>query len=270
MRSNPSVEDVVLYHFPPSLCSQKVRVVLEEKGVGYTSKLVNIGPPMENYEPWYARLNPGLVVPTLVVSEEAITNSARIVAEIDARFDGPDLKAGDPDVQRWVALQDGLKIREIGYAPQRGLLGWLTKGSFEKRRTILERNRTEHPELAHLYEARLRDVATWKETSFSEDEVARLRAAVLDALAQVEGRLHDGEFLAGDTYTLADAVWTVMLARCKFMGFAKSWGPATAAYYQRMKQRPSFETGDVWERPKPRVMLPLIWGVIKVNLGLAR
>ena len=41
---------VVPYHFPPSLCSQNVRLTLYEKGVEYTSKLVNVGPPMENYE----------------------------------------------------------------------------------------------------------------------------------------------------------------------------------------------------------------------------
>jgi tetrachloro-p-hydroquinone reductive dehalogenase len=47
---------VELFHFPPSLCSQKVRLALAEKGVVYDARLVNIGPVLENYEPWYARI----------------------------------------------------------------------------------------------------------------------------------------------------------------------------------------------------------------------
>ena len=41
---------VVPYHFPRSLRSQSECLTLYEKGVEYTFKLVNVGPPMENYE----------------------------------------------------------------------------------------------------------------------------------------------------------------------------------------------------------------------------
>ncbi len=45
---------VVPYHFPRSLRSQSECLTLYEKGVEYTFKLVNVGPPMENYESAYA------------------------------------------------------------------------------------------------------------------------------------------------------------------------------------------------------------------------
>lgn len=282
---------VELFHFPPSLCSQKVRLALAEKGVAYDARLVNIGPVLENYEPWYARINPRMVVPTLVVgdrvvasgsassaaersagmrigAERTITDSARIVVFVDEHFDGPDLRAASPQVQRWVALQDGLKIREIAYAPTGGLIGFLSKGSFDKRVVALERHRDANPELAALYQARLDDVAQWQETSLSTDQVAALRAQVVAALGEVEARLEQGPFLVGETYTLADVVWTVLLARCVFMKLDAHWGPATRAYYGRMKARPSFHGADVWERPKPAVMLPLIAQVVKMRLGL--
>jgi 2,5-dichlorohydroquinone reductive dechlorinase len=52
--SNPRFE---LYHFALSLCSHKVRTVMNEKELSYTSHDVNILPPgMENYLPEYARL----------------------------------------------------------------------------------------------------------------------------------------------------------------------------------------------------------------------
>ena len=36
--------ELVLYNIPPSLCSQKVRLALVEKGVPFRNRWVNIGP----------------------------------------------------------------------------------------------------------------------------------------------------------------------------------------------------------------------------------
>ena len=92
---------VTLYFFHGSLCSQKVRLALEEKNVSYTGRLVNIGPRMENYEPWYMRINPRGVVPTLDHDGHIVTDSARIVVFVDEHFDGPDLQRFfiDPNVE---------------------------------------------------------------------------------------------------------------------------------------------------------------------------
>ena len=267
MQSNQPVE-ITLYHFPPSLCSQKVRLALAEKGVAYTSRLVNIGPIMENYEPWYARLNPGLVVPTLAVGDTIITDSARIIREVDRRLDGPDLGADREEVGGWIALQDGLRIRELSYAPRSWLMGLLSKGSFDKRVQVLTRRRDENPELAHLYEARLADVATWRADTSSPETIAAYEQQLIDALAQVEAALSEQPFLAGEAYSLADVGWTVQLARMRFLRLDAHWGAATRAYYARMKARESFRTADVWERVKPLVMLPLIGQVIAFRLGL--
>lgn len=58
--------DVTLYDFPPSLCSQKVRLALAEKHVSYMNRFVDIEVRMQNYDPDYLRLNPHGVVPTLM------------------------------------------------------------------------------------------------------------------------------------------------------------------------------------------------------------
>lgn len=260
--------DVELYHFPPSLCSQKVRLALSEKDVAWTSRLVNIGPPMENYEPWYARINPGLVVPTLVIDGEVITDSARIVVAIDRRLPGPDLAAEDPEVQRWIALQDGLNIREIAYSARSGILGFLTKGSFEKRLEVLRAQQRASPELAEVYQRRIDDVLAWRDVSASAEEIEARTRAVHDAAKQVAEALADREWIAGGRYTLADVVWTVMLARLTFMKLDRDWPEPLRAYYRRVRARPSFQTADVWERLKPGVMLPIVGQVIATRLGL--
>ena len=57
-----------LYHFPASTCSQKVRVVLAEKGVEFESHVVNLLTG-EQHSPDYVKLNPAHVVPTAVVGD---------------------------------------------------------------------------------------------------------------------------------------------------------------------------------------------------------
>ena len=53
-----------LYHYWSSVCSQKVRMCLAEKGLEWESRHVDIF-AFENYEPAYTKLNPKAVVPTL-------------------------------------------------------------------------------------------------------------------------------------------------------------------------------------------------------------
>ena len=55
---------LTLYHYWSSVCSQKVRMCLAEKGLAWQSHHVDIF-RFENYEPWYTALNPKAVVPTL-------------------------------------------------------------------------------------------------------------------------------------------------------------------------------------------------------------
>ena len=106
-----------LYHAAPSLCSMKVRTVLAEKRVPFTSHDLNLmmrGPAPECYLPGYVRLRlhgapeaalahgytgqssvategfDACVVPTLVdhEAERVIVDSAKICAYIDANTEG--------------------------------------------------------------------------------------------------------------------------------------------------------------------------------------
>ena len=102
---------VKLYQFPASLCSQKVRLALVEKGVEHRQQFVDIELRMQNYEPWYVRLNPHAVVPTLVHGDRVVTDSARIIQHIDETFGGPPGRVemwrggvGHSLVRCWLAL----------------------------------------------------------------------------------------------------------------------------------------------------------------------
>ena len=42
----------MLYHHPLSVCSMKVRLVLEEKGLAWSGRVIDIVQKQEQLEPW--------------------------------------------------------------------------------------------------------------------------------------------------------------------------------------------------------------------------
>ena len=64
--SGPDNDTPTLYHFEKSYCSQIVRLVLEEDAVVYKSRAMDIHGAKEQISPWYMKINPNAVVPTLI------------------------------------------------------------------------------------------------------------------------------------------------------------------------------------------------------------
>lgn len=260
---------VVLYHHPGSLCSQKVRLALAEKGVPHEARTIDIGPRAENFQPWYVRLNPHAVVPTLVHDGQPVTDSAKIVRYIDERFDGPPLHAGDEaaaaEEARWVDLADALPLRELSYGRVGGPFGWLLRRTDGLRLKKLARLRDENPDLREAYEAKMEDVKKWFATARDPVQLGAIEARVAETLDQLQSHLASRDFIGGARYGTADVLWTVVLARLAMLGQrgAIAARPAVAAYFDRMKARPSFTAAKVWDRTP--------WAeIVKSLLGLTK
>src|SRR5258707_11631174 len=73
---------LVLYHNGMSLCAQKVRVCLAEKGLEWESRhlVLRAG---EHQQSWYRKLNRRAVVPTLVDGDRVIPESNVILEYLD-------------------------------------------------------------------------------------------------------------------------------------------------------------------------------------------
>jgi glutathione S-transferase len=249
----------MLYGFPGSLCSQKVRLALAEKHVPYVNRLVDIELRLENYEPWYLRLNSRGVVPTLVHGDRVVTDSARILRYVDEEFEGPSLipeaAHGRERMEHWIEQQDRSKLRELSYASFKGALGLLLRRvSMPLRLSKLRRLRDATPDLAGVYDAKLEDVLRWRATTADTGEIARIRRELEAVLRRADEQLGETRYLAADSYSLADVAWTCVLARLKMMGLDESfWGAGrlarVEAYYEQLRLRPSFLAADIWEAP---------------------
>lgn len=237
---------VRLYHFPTSLCSQKVRLALAEKGVAWQGVIVNIGPAHEQLQPWYAQLNPRLVVPTLAIDDSVITNSRQIVETID-KLPGPTLVPDDrrDEVMAWVELQDRLPMRELELAQTKGLVRWLRRWSFGQKRKRLRKLTKKHPELTEVYRHKLDDIDKLEQAVSGRAAARELVDEIEAVLDGLERHLADQHWLAGDRYTLADLVWTPVIARLEHIGFARTLAahrrPNIAGWYARLRERPSWD-----------------------------
>src|SRR3954453_14942273 len=81
---------LTLYDYGNSVCCQKVRITLREKGLDWEAIRVDLF-ASEQYDPRYLKLNPKGVVPTLVHDDKPVIESTLICEYLDETFPEPSL-----------------------------------------------------------------------------------------------------------------------------------------------------------------------------------
>lgn len=258
---------LTLYHFNNSVCSEKVRMVLAEKGVtDWESKEVDLF-KSEQFDPDYLKLNPKAVVPTLVDENGVLTESTLIAEYLDDKFPEPPLKPADPFARAEMRLyskacDEGLHqgVAVLSYAAM--FMERLRKMSREELQGHLQR-------IVDL-ERRDRQMAIY-DHGVQAPHVYRGTVAYEKIFQKIEKALSGGrDWLAGGIFSLAEINLAPYFARLEYMDLLDIWTagrPATAAWFKRIQARPSYESeviawirDDEWaemreagNRIKPRV-----------------
>src|ERR687884_2066371 len=95
-----------LYHSVNSVCAQKVRIVLAEKGLEYREHLMTLRG--DQFDPAYMKLNPNAVVPTIVHDGRPVIESSVILYYLDEAFPQPPLMPADPRLRARVRMYNKL------------------------------------------------------------------------------------------------------------------------------------------------------------------
>ena len=244
---------LTLYHNALSTCSQKVRMVLAEKGIDFESRLIDLVAGQQ-HDPQYVALNPKHVVPTLVVDGEVVRESSIIAEYLDARAETNPLTPEDPlqtaKMRMWVRrVDDDIHGRTSGVFTH---AIWTRRAVGSRSPEEIERYLSAIPEEAER-ELRRDLIANGVASSRFSGAVSRMGAFLSD----MEAALADAEWLIGERFTLADIAVAPYVLRVSDTGLSGLWSegrrPAVADWLERLRKRPSFEQAVTAWVPQPLI-----------------
>ena len=226
-----------LFHNNMSVCAQKVRLVLAEKGVEATEHHLNLRAG-DQQQPDYVKLNPKAVVPTLVHDGVVVTESTVIAEYLDEVFAEPALRpadaAGRARMRAWAKRPDE-RIHAACATVSNGIAfrhQWLARGADELERII---QRTPDPERR-----------TWRREIVEKGVESRQFGDAIRAydklLSDMEKALAASPWLVGEGYTLADAGITPYVNRLAMLKLERMWDgrPNVTDWYARIRARSNF------------------------------
>ncbi|XP_009591544.1 glutathione S-transferase TCHQD isoform X1 [Nicotiana tomentosiformis] len=265
-----------LYHHPLSLDSQKVRLTLEEKGIDYTSHHVN---PLtgKNMDTFFFSMNPSAKIPVFQNGSHIIYDTVEIIQYIERIAEkvssgGNNLNLSSREVVEWMH-----KIQEwdsmyftLFHVPDKYRL-YVSKFL---RRVIIARM-AESPDLASAYHCKLRDAYDTDDKLKNADVLRRCEDHLVRLLDEVEVKLGETSYLAGEEFSLADVVLIPVLARLQLLNLEDEYinsRPNTADYWMLVKQRPSYKKviGRYFDGWKRRKTLLKTWCFIRIRSMLRK
>jgi glutathione S-transferase len=237
-----------LYHNNISVCAQKVRLVLAEKGLEWKGHHINLRAG-EQSRPEFLKINPKALVPALIHDGSVIVESTVICEYLDEAFPTPALKPADlvqrARMRQWAKVpDDGIHVHcaSVSFA---GVFARQIKSGFDAKG--LEARFRSMPDQARAARQRL-IMEQGFEVPFVRDAVR----AFDKMLADMEKTLSDGPWLAGDAYSLAEACITPYVERLHRLGLAPMWErsrPRVTDWFRLIQARSSFKTALTDFRP---------------------
>ncbi|UJF18383.1 glutathione S-transferase family protein [Vibrio sp. SS-MA-C1-2] len=232
-----SFEGIHLYHASFSNCAMRVRLTLEEKGLPWTSHLLNLMKG-EHLTDEYIGINPNAVVPTLVDNGVVIIDSADIIDYLDDKYNHFSLRPAAENQQKemfewmYLARDNHLSIKTYMYG-NIDSFGSMKKSS---------------EELAEYQSKQTFDEGLLKfhqrfnsDEGFSAEELQTATAIIDDCFAKMNQRLKDHDWLVGDAFSLADIAWIPQLIILKMANYPFENYPHLEAWKQAIFKRPSYQ-----------------------------
>jgi glutathione S-transferase len=232
--------ELFLYHGQTSTCSSKVRIVLAEKGLTWTGKVLDLHRG-DQFDPGYLALNPKAVVPTLMVDGAPVIESGLILQLADEIGPAAALTPTDPvaraRMRLWLKrIDDELHpaISSLTYALQMRR-GWLQKPLADVMAGVARLPSAVRPQVRR---------AILLDGIDSEPGRAAL-ATARRFLTDVNAALGADRSGIGGVLSLADLAPVSYLHRLQLLGLGWLWQdlPQVTDWYGGMMARPGVRAG---------------------------
>ena len=235
-------DTITLYDSHGSPCARRVRAVLLEKGLAWTTRLVDLT-RMEQKRPGYLALNPNGVVPTLVHGDRVLYESNVITEYLDDVFPDPPLYPRDPwaraRAKMWQAFELAMAkdFRPLMYARVIGPYDRL-----RPREEVLADAHRATDDPAHLdWVRRVYDGEVVPDT-----EAPHLESLLVQRLDRLEATLVGRDWLVGDRYSIADlsVAPRVQMYPVVQLPLEPARHPRVCDWLARLAARPSFARSE--------------------------
>jgi len=229
-----------LYHNDMSVCAQKVRIVLAEKGLNWRDHHLNLFKG-EARTTKYKKLNPKGVVPTLITEKgEVIIESTIITEYLDDIFPNPPLKPAAPFLIAMMRLWTNQLDESIHastatisnaiafrFAHVAGKSEEEVKEHFGRIPDSMRRER--------LWDVHLNGI----KSKYFSTAIFRFEKLFTD----MEMTLKENKWLVGDDYTLADIAFTPYITRFDHLNLMGLFNkrPYLLKWYDRVRNRNSYK-----------------------------
>jgi ganglioside-induced differentiation-associated protein 1 len=239
-----------LYHYWSSVCSQKVRMCLAEKGLRYESTHLDLF-TFQHWEPEYRRINPKGVVPAIEHDGKIVIESNVILEYLEDCFPETRLRPDDPyaraEMRIWLFNSEEIahaNVNTASHNPRHAVR--LAQKPYTEEQINRAAANCPNPIIA----ARFLHRHALGVSAAEEDQAY----TALDYLVgMMEDALAKGPWLAGESYSLADIAMAPfvnrieVLKRPDLVGAAKR--PRVAAWWQRIQARPGFQEAFSFANP---------------------
>ena len=228
---------LVLYHNDMSVCAQKVRFALAEKGLAFESRHFNLRAG-DQKDPAYLELNPNGYVPTLVHDGFVVYESTVVCEYLDDAFPAPALKPAD--AQGRARMRSFTKFIDAAIFPATGTVSMSIAFHHQYAPEIYDKMEMARPGWLQNF----RNLQKGVDNPAFPNAIRRLDKMLADMETALE--THRGPWLVGDIFTLADignAPYVTRLDHLKFLAPMVARRPRVAAWYELIVARPGYQEG---------------------------
>lgn len=235
-----------LYHANRSNCSARVRLLLEEKRLPWTSHHVDIY-RRKNVTEEYFGINPRGVVPTLVHDGRVVVESNDILLYLEDVFPEPSFTPAGTDareeMRRWLRRSGDIHMPGIKtFAYAKAHAGNVVKTAEE---VALYRTLQKDPDMLAFHGKH--DLPG---RGFTGEDVDNATKLLGDTFGEMDAILSRADWLVENSYSLADISWLPSITTLQGVGFPVGDYPNVIRWYERAGARDAFRRGVIkWREP---------------------